>query len=129
MTTCCRPAFARTGSGASFAASAPGRGRERGRDPNTESYSHCTRRRRNSTASFRTGPPSLNSSPSRTSPTRYHNALGEAREVVATFDVAVGLGYVAPFDAGVARRFDRIIGTLMARRADRRELRQLSPLP
>ena len=29
---------------------------------------------------------------------RYHNALGSAREVVATFDVAVALGYVAPFE-------------------------------
>ena len=44
---------------------------------------------------------------------RYHNALGSAREVVATFDVAVALGYVAPFEVELLRRFDRIIGTLV----------------
>jgi hypothetical protein len=44
---------------------------------------------------------------------RYRNALGSAREVVATFDVAVALGYIAPFDAEVLRQLDRIIGTLV----------------
>jgi len=43
---------------------------------------------------------------------RHHSALGSAREVVACFDVAEAMGYVAPVAAPARARLDVVIGTL-----------------
>ncbi|HEY1958643.1 MAG TPA: four helix bundle protein [Polyangiaceae bacterium] len=43
---------------------------------------------------------------------RYFSALGSAREVVACFDVAEAMGYVASVDARVRELADIVIGTL-----------------
>jgi four helix bundle protein len=44
---------------------------------------------------------------------RYFSAMGSAREVLACFDVAEAMRYVAPVDAIVRRRLDVIVGTLV----------------
>ncbi|MEZ4374605.1 MAG: four helix bundle protein [Polyangiaceae bacterium] len=43
---------------------------------------------------------------------RFHSAMGSARETLACLEVAVALGQIAPLDAALLRRFNRIIGTL-----------------
>lgn len=44
---------------------------------------------------------------------RYHTALGSLREALACFEVAEALGYLAPVDDAVRRRFDHVLGTLV----------------
>ena len=44
---------------------------------------------------------------------RYHTALGSMREVLSCLEVAAALGYVAPVDEGMRRRFDHVLGTLV----------------
>ena len=43
---------------------------------------------------------------------RYRSALGSTHEVGAALDVAEALGFIAPVDAGLRDRFDRIAATL-----------------
>ena len=45
--------------------------------------------------------------------TRYHTALGSARETWACIEVAEAMGYVGALDDALKARFDRIIGTLV----------------
>jgi four helix bundle protein len=44
---------------------------------------------------------------------RYCSALGSAREALACVQCGVALGYVDPLEEEMARRFDRVIGTLV----------------
>jgi four helix bundle protein len=44
---------------------------------------------------------------------RYHTALGSARETLACVEIAVALGHLDALDDELARRFHRIIGTLV----------------
>jgi four helix bundle protein len=44
---------------------------------------------------------------------RYRTALGSARETLACLRVAEAFGYVDAMPAGVVRRMDRVIGTLV----------------
>ena len=44
---------------------------------------------------------------------RYLDALGSARESRTNLEIAEALGYIAPLPAGMRRRFDHIIGTLV----------------
>jgi four helix bundle protein len=44
---------------------------------------------------------------------RYHNALGSAREVLSCLEVACALGYIAPLDAALVAKLNRVIGTLV----------------
>ena len=44
---------------------------------------------------------------------RYMTAMGSAREVLACFDAAEAMRYVAEVDGDVRRRLDVIIGTLV----------------
>ena len=43
---------------------------------------------------------------------RHHSALGSAHEVVACFDVAEAMAYIAPVSGAMRRRLDVIVGTL-----------------
>ena len=43
---------------------------------------------------------------------RHHSALGSAQEVVACFDVAEAMAYIAPVRGEVRSRLDMIVGTL-----------------
>ena len=44
---------------------------------------------------------------------RYAIALSEARETISCLQVAVAWGYIRSIDEGVARRMNRVIGTLV----------------
>lgn len=44
---------------------------------------------------------------------RYHTAMGSAREVLACFEVAQAMGYVATVHPDVIARLNRLIGTLV----------------
>ena len=43
---------------------------------------------------------------------RFHTAMGSAREVLACLEVAEALGLIGALDQGVHQRFNRILGTL-----------------
>ena len=45
--------------------------------------------------------------------TRYHSALGSAREVLSCLEAARAWGYVADLDREVVQRLNRVIGTLV----------------
>jgi len=44
---------------------------------------------------------------------RYHSALGSAREVLACFETAEALGWIAPLEPELVRSFNHVIGTLV----------------
>ncbi|MCB9582786.1 MAG: four helix bundle protein [Polyangiaceae bacterium] len=44
---------------------------------------------------------------------RYHTALGSAREMMACFEMAAALGYIAPLSPELRADFNRVIGTLV----------------
>jgi four helix bundle protein len=44
---------------------------------------------------------------------RYHTALGSMREARACLEVAAAFGYLGVLDTELARRFDRVTGTLV----------------
>ena len=44
---------------------------------------------------------------------RYHTALGSLREVLACFEVAAAMGYLAEVDPDLRGRFDHVLGTLV----------------
>jgi len=44
---------------------------------------------------------------------RYHTALGSAGEVLACYDTAEAMGYIAPVADDARRRVDHVIGTLV----------------
>ncbi len=44
---------------------------------------------------------------------RYHTALGSARETMACIEVAVAAGYIASADAAVMERLHQVSGTLV----------------
>jgi four helix bundle protein len=44
---------------------------------------------------------------------RYHNALGSLREVLACFEAAEALGYSAEIEPALRGRFDHVLGTLV----------------
>ena len=44
---------------------------------------------------------------------RYHSALGSAGEVLAVYDTAEAMNYIAPVSREMRRRVDHVIGTLV----------------
>ena len=44
---------------------------------------------------------------------RYHNSMGELRELLSCLEVAAALGYVAEVEPTMRRRFDHVLGTLV----------------